>query len=214
MGNYMACVSSPNKKVHAASDISSSKVKVVFPNGTVEEFQTPMLVAELMLENPLYFVYSKPNTSNMTRKAAAMPAEARLELGQLYFLLPAPVLQSVNQIPCSYGASFDKPNSVHTFVSRPEDSNDMKQQQLAGKQVRLRCGSLLNVMEIRDLSSLPRRNDVSFINFQVQMSYQRYLITRKYKLWKPSLETIAESGVNIQRELGGRSTNARSLFEL
>ncbi|KAJ7569837.1 hypothetical protein O6H91_01G097100 [Diphasiastrum complanatum] len=181
MGNYMACASNPNKEVHPASSISSNKLKVVFPNGTVEEFQTPVLVAELMLENPLCFVCSKPNSSNVASKAAAMPADARLELGQLYFLLPARALHSGNQSPSSYGASFDKLNTVQKIVSEPENLNEAK----------------LNSMEKCDQSSLSRSDDAGFISLQLQVAYQTYLIARNNP-WKPRLETIGETGVYIQ----------------
>ncbi|KAJ7569831.1 hypothetical protein O6H91_01G096600 [Diphasiastrum complanatum] len=174
MGNYMACASNPNKEVHPASSISSNKLKVVFPNGTVEEFQTPMLVAELMLENPLCFVCNKPNSSNVASKAAAMPADARLELGQLYFLLP-------EQSPSSYGASFDKLNTVQKIVSEPENLTDAQ----------------LNSMEKCDQSSLSRGDDAGFINSQLQMAYQTYLIARNNP-WRPRLEAIGETGVYIQ----------------
>ncbi|KAJ7569832.1 hypothetical protein O6H91_01G097300 [Diphasiastrum complanatum] len=181
MGNYMECVSNPNKKVHAVSNISSNKVKVVIPNGTVQEFQTPVLVAELMLEYPLYFVYSKPSSSNVTSKAAAMPADARLVLGQLYFLLPARAFHSGNQSPSSYGASFDKLNSNQNIVSEPENSKDTK----------------LTSMEKSHQSSLSRSDDAGFINLQLQMAYQTNLIARNNP-WKPRLETIGETGVYIQ----------------
>ncbi|KAJ7569846.1 hypothetical protein O6H91_01G097600 [Diphasiastrum complanatum] len=191
MGNYMACASYPNTQVHAASSIWSNKVKVVLPNGTVEEFQTPMLVAELMLENPLCFV-SKSNSSNVTPKPAAMPADARLELGQLYFLLPARALQSRNRSPCSYGASFEKFNSLQKTGSRPENPKETKLQQQ-----RLTLESLLHLMDESDESSLPGSDDACVISLELQMAYHKYLVTRN-KMWKPKLETIGETCVHAQ----------------
>ncbi|KAJ7569838.1 hypothetical protein O6H91_01G097200 [Diphasiastrum complanatum] len=142
-----------------------------------------------MLENPLYFVCSKPNSSNVTTKA--MPADARLEFGQLYFLLPTRALHSGNQSPSSYGASFDKLNSVQKIVSKPENSKETKR----------------NSMEKSDQSSLSRSDDAGFINLQLQAAYQTYLIARNNP-WKPRLETVGETDVYIQLH---KLTNARSL---
>ncbi|KAJ7569813.1 hypothetical protein O6H91_01G095700 [Diphasiastrum complanatum] len=198
MGNYMVCASNPNTNIQAPKDNSNSsnRVKVVLPNGTVDEFQTPLFVAELMLENPLCFVFES-NSSDVPCRAAAMPADASLELGQLYFLLPAHALQSRNHIPCSYGTSFDRYTSVQEIVSTPENLEQTKQHEIAGKQVKLTLESWLNLIEKSDESSLPGSNDACFINLQLQMAYQRYLIMRN-KLWKPKLESIGETGLHIQ----------------
>ncbi|CAK9237198.1 unnamed protein product [Sphagnum troendelagicum] len=101
MGN--AIVKRTSKRARAAASMQQSMVsaKVMMIDGSVAEFKEPITVAELMMEYPQHLVchssamqhQQQAKSKQQLQMKAALPADVQLELGRLYYLLPASKFQ-------------------------------------------------------------------------------------------------------------------------
>ncbi|CAN1196451.1 hypothetical protein LINPERHAP2_LOCUS43578 [Linum perenne] len=70
----------------------TAPVRVVLPDGKVQEFDEPLTVAELMLDHPQQVVVEFDSVSTSTtgrgRKVVPLPADKKLEAGREYLMLP------------------------------------------------------------------------------------------------------------------------------
>ncbi|KAM1207762.1 hypothetical protein COP2_008560 [Malus domestica] len=91
MGNSIS-----NKQSHATG-------KVILSNGSVHEFNHPITVAELMLENPQRVVVEF-SSAVPEKRATPLPADMQLDLKKVYLMLPMkrgkPVPLSSEEIRC------------------------------------------------------------------------------------------------------------------
>ncbi|GFZ04545.1 hypothetical protein Acr_17g0001170 [Actinidia rufa] len=65
----------------------SSTGKVILPDGTVQEYDQTLTVAELMLEHPQQVVVEFESTVNVKR-LSPLPADKKLEKGKVYLMMP------------------------------------------------------------------------------------------------------------------------------
>jgi hypothetical protein len=102
MGNALIAMT----KSKRANSIASGCARVVMIDGSFTEFKEPITVAELMMDYPQHLVchssavintqqqqQSSKSRSPRLQKKAALPADVQLELGRLYYLLPASQFQ-------------------------------------------------------------------------------------------------------------------------
>ena len=63
--------------------------KVILLDGTIKEFEHPIIVAEMMLECPQQVVVDLNSSSNNTQKRLSpLPADKVLEVGRIYLMVP------------------------------------------------------------------------------------------------------------------------------
>ncbi|KAJ7539007.1 hypothetical protein O6H91_11G072700 [Diphasiastrum complanatum] len=196
MGNYMACTSILNSEISGA--------KVVYPNGKVEEFHTPVVVAELMLENPQHFVWESSSVSAKQR-APALPADAKLEVGQLYYLLPSSSMTSAGLILSSKQDSTSRQDQAIRKLKvgeildlrGPSESQGLSEpfeieQKGLVTQVTVSTQYVAELM-MQDCSSFLERDLCSDYS-ELQMALRRHVMSKTYS-WKPKLETVEEWGL-------------------
>ena len=87
MGNYVSCAlaTSNGGKCRAA--------KVIFPGGEVRALDRPSKAAELMLEEPSFFL-ANSQSLQMGRRFSALTADEDLEMGNVYVMFPMKRLNS------------------------------------------------------------------------------------------------------------------------
>ncbi|KAH7292863.1 hypothetical protein KP509_28G001800 [Ceratopteris richardii] len=87
-------------------------IKLVHINGHVEEMTKPVKVEEIMKANPQFYVGQA-----CWRNTEVLPPDARLELGQIYFLLPAEAALS-----CTTNHRISSPSNPSYSVASPSTS--------------------------------------------------------------------------------------------
>lgn len=103
MGNYVSCAL-------ATSSVGKYRAaKVIFPGGEVRVLDRPTKVAELMLEEPSFFVVNSQSL-HMGRRFSALGADEDLEMGSVYAMFPMTRLNSV-VTAADMGALFMRANS-------------------------------------------------------------------------------------------------------
>ncbi|KAJ1382905.1 hypothetical protein SESBI_43814 [Sesbania bispinosa] len=88
MGNYISCTLAPPLMRNAKA------TRVVFPTGEVKQFKEIVKAAELMLENPNYFLVNS-RSLHIGRRFSALAADEELEFGNVYIFFPMRRLNSV-----------------------------------------------------------------------------------------------------------------------
>ncbi|CAK8573954.1 unnamed protein product [Lathyrus sativus] len=88
MGNYVSCTLAPQLMRNAKA------TRVILPTGEVKQFREIMKAAELMLENPNYFVVNSRSLRISTR-FSPLAADEELEFGNVYIFFPMRRLNSV-----------------------------------------------------------------------------------------------------------------------
>lgn len=88
MGNYVSCTLAPPLMRNAKA------TRVILPTGEVKQFREIMKAAELMLENPNYFLINSRSLRISTR-FSPLVADEELELGSVYIFFPMRRLNSV-----------------------------------------------------------------------------------------------------------------------
>ncbi|CAL5209943.1 unnamed protein product [Lathyrus oleraceus] len=88
MGNYVSCTLAPPLMRNAKA------TRVILPTGEVKQFREIMKAAELMLENPNYFLVNSRSLRISTR-FSPLVADEELELGSVYIFFPMRRLNSV-----------------------------------------------------------------------------------------------------------------------
>ncbi|KAJ7977646.1 Multidrug resistance protein ABC transporter family protein [Quillaja saponaria] len=66
---------------------SKSSTKIVLWDGSVQEFDNPVTVAELMLEHPQQVVVEFHSAMNQKRPSP-LPADKKLEMNKIYLMIP------------------------------------------------------------------------------------------------------------------------------
>ncbi|KAL5070433.1 hypothetical protein RYX36_021320 [Vicia faba] len=88
MGNYVSCtLASPSTR-------NAKATRVILPTGEVKQFREIVKAAELMLENPNYFLVNSRSLHISTR-FSPLAADQELEFGSVYILFPMRRLNSV-----------------------------------------------------------------------------------------------------------------------
>lgn len=88
MGNYVSCTLAPPLMRNAKA------TRVILPTGEVKQFREIMKAAELMLENPNYFLVNSRSLHISTR-FSPLAADEELEFGNVYIFFPMRRLNSV-----------------------------------------------------------------------------------------------------------------------
>ncbi|XP_058738276.1 uncharacterized protein LOC131610365 [Vicia villosa] len=88
MGNYVSCTLAPPLMRNTKA------TRVIFPTGEVKQFREIMKAAELMLENPNYFLVNSRSLHISTR-FSPLAADEELEFGSVYIFFPMRRLNSV-----------------------------------------------------------------------------------------------------------------------
>ncbi|CAI8604965.1 unnamed protein product [Vicia faba] len=88
MGNYVSCTLAPPSMKNAKA------IRVILPTGEVKQFREIMKAAELMLENPNYFLVNSRSLHISTR-FSPLAADEELEFGSVYIFFPMRRLNSV-----------------------------------------------------------------------------------------------------------------------
>ncbi|KAF3679334.1 putative GDSL esterase/lipase 6 [Capsicum annuum] len=87
MGNFTSCPVLPS--------IKNSKVsRVLLPGGEIRQFRERVKAAEIMLENPSYFLVNA-STMRIGRRFSALSADEELESGNIYIMFPMKRVNSV-----------------------------------------------------------------------------------------------------------------------
>lgn len=87
MGNFSSCPVLPSIK-------SSKASRVVLPGGEIRQFREPVKAAEIMLENPNYFLVNSSSLS-IGRRFWPLSADEDLEFGDVYIMFPMKRVSSV-----------------------------------------------------------------------------------------------------------------------
>ncbi|KAJ7538992.1 hypothetical protein O6H91_11G072000 [Diphasiastrum complanatum] len=202
MGNYMACATMPNTQLSGMSRLPSNTVRVMYPNGIVEEFRTPVVVAELMLENPQHFVWESSSV-NTKQRAPALPADAKLEVGQLYYLLPSSAVRSAGlDLSSKQDCTFQKQKSIQKMsLGETLDLRNLSKAQRTTEPFEIeQKGSVTHVtvspqylpeFMVQNCSNALEGDSCSD-NSELQMAYRRHVMSKTYS-WKPKLETVEEA---------------------
>ena len=166
MGNFFACSS-----LSAPKGKHSRAVKVILPNGEIQNFYEPIKAAELMLETPNCFLVNSQSL-HIGRRFSALNADEDLEIANSYVMFPMKRLNSVITA-ADVGALFLAANRVadggNVRVS-PESSGSSPESEAPVAN--------LNLEDIEEFSSPEFKHRLSMCRSK-----------------KPLLETIAEEPV-------------------
>ncbi|XP_027367672.1 uncharacterized protein LOC113873656 [Abrus precatorius] len=88
MGNYVSCTLAPPLMKNAKA------ARVILPTGEVKQFRDIVNVAELMLEQPNYFLVNS-RSLHIGRRFSALSADEDLEFGNVYIFFPMRRVNSV-----------------------------------------------------------------------------------------------------------------------
>ncbi|WJX15016.1 hypothetical protein P8452_05210 [Trifolium repens] len=88
MGNYVSCTLAPPLTRNAKA------TRVILPTGEVKQFREIMKAAELMLENPNFFLVNS-RSLHISRRFSPLAADEELEFGNVYIFFPMRRLNSV-----------------------------------------------------------------------------------------------------------------------
>ncbi|KAL2633691.1 hypothetical protein R1flu_005170 [Riccia fluitans] len=185
MGNFASCVS---------PDMAKLSVKVVLPDGKVQEYRRSVVVAELMMEHPNYFVIHSSSLTNINKKSM-LSAELELEAGRLYYLLPYDKFQGVLS-PETNDAPDNKPaRAVNAIQQLAQAKFEMQQKQNSLITTRLIVkGEDLNHLISADVGIGGGRRSpptISHSSPDLRELYSNQHLM-KSNSWKPKLETIRE----------------------
>jgi hypothetical protein len=88
MGNYVSCTLAPPLMRNAKA------TRVILPTGEVKQFREIMKAAELMLENPNFFLVNS-RSLHISRRFSPLAADEELEFGNVYIFFPMRRLNSM-----------------------------------------------------------------------------------------------------------------------
>ncbi|CAK9198745.1 unnamed protein product, partial [Sphagnum troendelagicum] len=186
MGNALIA----KTKSKRANSIASSCARVVMIDGSFTEFKEPITVAELMMDYPQHLVchssavmdmqqqqQSSKSRSPRLHKKAALPADVHLELGRLYYLLPASQFQG----PLVAGLAHASSGAVaaHQKLNRSSTGVDAKKKP--------------SKEDASSTATLARTSTAQ------QAASGSALSSNSSSSWKPRLETIQEVGALSRR---------------
>ncbi|XP_061353192.1 uncharacterized protein LOC133297970 [Gastrolobium bilobum] len=183
MGNHIS--------LHAADATG----KVVHWDGSVQEFDQPITVAELMLENPQKVVVEFHSAMNQ-RKPTPLPADKKLEMRKIYVMLPVKRGKPV-------GLSGEDSRRILFIVNSALNSKYlMRSTGFLPWLARLwqnrntTIGEAKMLQRKEDMENTEERYDFSELLEEVIEGRPEYLSRQlSGKGWKPSLDTIKEKKV-------------------
>ncbi|KAM0945905.1 hypothetical protein DsansV1_C09g0089151 [Dioscorea sansibarensis] len=88
MGNYISCT------LTTSLGTQSKGPKVIFPDGTLKQLQSPTNAAELMFENPNHFLVNS-RSMEVGRRFSPLAADEDLESANVYVMFPMKRLNAV-----------------------------------------------------------------------------------------------------------------------
>ncbi|MED6193720.1 hypothetical protein PIB30_022016 [Stylosanthes scabra] len=169
---------------------SHARGKIVFCDGSVQEFEEPLTAAELMLEHPQQVVVEL-DSAMKERRPSPLPADKKLEMRKMYVMLPVKRGKAV-------GLSGEESRRIVMMVNYSATLHCKYNKDLVVCSPRLLpwIARLWRNNEIGEVGVLQRKEDNNFAEQVAEMIEERpeYYLSRQMsgKGWKPSLDTIKE----------------------
>lgn len=192
MGNLISC----GLVGHGSSN---QVVKVVHSNGLVDEFFRPVLVKELTVDYPNHFICHS-NDLNIARTVPPLPDDEEMELGQVYFLLPQKIFESllteadvaalISKAAVSRKASQKSINLKHMPPLPPKPAFEMKLNG-ATTQVTVSREFLERLLAETRLQFETRSINLDVAESPLQSNPAKQQ-QQNCRSWRPRLETIEE----------------------
>lgn len=181
-----SCLSSPSK----AKTAPNNNVRIVHLNGLVEDFDHPVFVNQLITSKPPKHFICTP-AQLLSPFSMPLNLDAKLELGQLYFLLPVSTLQpdvSPVSLVTLVKKLTEKANSKRPDCRAPISSP-------GASPMRSPAGGfgLSNVA-----MGSPGRSPTRF--YEPEIGSMGYRSQRSVQAWRPLLDTINERSFNRRSE--------------
>ncbi|KAL1312731.1 hypothetical protein HN51_039333 [Arachis hypogaea] len=173
---------------HVSFGASHVRGKIVFCDGSVQEFDEPLTAAELMLEHPQQVVVEM-DSAMKERRPTPLPADKKLEMRKMYVMLPVKrgkavglsgeecrrIVMMVNYsatLHCKYNDLAVCSPRLLPWIARLWRNNEMlqrKEENMAG-------------------------NNIEQLVPEIIEDRPEYYLSRQMsgKGWKPSLDTIKE----------------------
>ncbi|GAU11284.1 hypothetical protein TSUD_342750 [Trifolium subterraneum] len=165
--------------------------KIIYYDGSVQEFDEPITVAELMLEHPKHVVVDFHSAVNQ-KKPTPLPADKNLEMNKKYVMVPMKPGKPI-------GLSAE---DCRRIVNSSLHSNNylMRSQGFIPWLVRFMKKKKVEIGEVETSFQINEEERFEFCEFLPEMMEERgeYLnLSRQLsgKGWKPSLDTIKEKKV-------------------
>lgn len=182
---------------HISFRASDATVKIVYWDGSVQEFDQPLTVAELMLEHPQQVVVEFHSAVNQKRPTP-LPADKKLEMRKVYLMLPVKRGKPV-------GLSGEESRRILLMVNSALHSKYLMCSPRFLPWLARLCqnttigeGGVLQRNE--DMENREERYDFSEFLPEMMEGRPEYLSRQlSGKAWKPSLDTIKEK--KIKRKL-------------
>ncbi|MED6138279.1 hypothetical protein PIB30_072754 [Stylosanthes scabra] len=168
--------------------ISHARGKIVFCDGSVQEFEEPLTAAELMLEHPQQVVVEL-DSAMKERRPTPLPADKKLEMRKMYVMLPVKRGKAV-------GLSGEESRRIVMMVNYSATLHCKYNNDVVACSPRLLpwIARLWRNNEIGEGGVLQRKEDNNNIAEMIDEERPEYYLSRQMsgKGWKPSLDTIKE----------------------
>jgi len=178
-----------------------AKTKIIYYDGSVQEFDQPITVAELMLDHPKHVVVEFHSAMNQ-KKPTPLPADKNLEMNKKYVMVPMKPGKPV-------GLSAEDCRRILSIANSSLNTNNylMSSQGLVPWLVRFLKKKKVEIGEVETSLQINEEERFNFCEFLPEMMEERaeYLnLSRQLsgKGWKPSLDTIKEKKVK-KRKISG-----------
>lgn len=175
--------------------------KIIYYDGSVQEFDQPITVAELMLDHPKHVVVEFHSAMNQ-KKPTPLPADKNLEMNKKYVMVPMKPGKPV-------GLSAEDCRRILSIVNSSLNTNNylMSSQGFVPWLVRFLKKKKVEIGEVETSLQINEEERFNFCEFLPEMMEERaeYLnLSRQLsgKGWKPSLDTIKEKKVK-KRKISG-----------
>ncbi|XP_057517080.1 uncharacterized protein LOC130798207 [Amaranthus tricolor] len=169
--------------------------KVILLDGTIKEFEHPIIVAEMMLECPQQVVVDLNSSSNNTQKRLSpLPADKVLEVGRIYLMVPIRRGKPAHLSPQEAHHILLRVNSMLRSKSLVNNSN--KFLPLFAKI----CPANNNI-EDKNCKFVVSKKEVDEDGLDDVVDQKLDYLSRQVsgKGWKPSLDTIEEKKDEIKK---------------
>ncbi|KAJ1402424.1 hypothetical protein SESBI_28116 [Sesbania bispinosa] len=169
---------------------SDSTGKIVFWDGSVQQFEQPLTVAELMLEHPQQVVVEFHSAVNQKRPTP-LPADKKLDMNKVYLMLPIKRGKPV-------GLSSEESRRIVLMVNKYVACSSRFL--LPGLTCLCQTSAIVEPGRKEEIEKKEERCEFPEILEEVLEGRPEYLNRQlSGKGWKPSLDTIKEK--NIERKL-------------
>nr|AFK49072.1 unknown [Medicago truncatula] len=174
--------------------------KIIYYDGSVQEFDQPITVAELMLDHPKHVVVEFHSAMNQ-KKPTPLPADKNLEMNKKYVMVPMKPGKPV-------GLSAEDCSRILSIANSALNTNNylMSSQGFVPWLVRFLKKKKVEIGEVETSLQINEEERFNFCEFLPEMVEERaeYLnLSRQLsgKGWKPSLDTIKEK--KVKRKISG-----------